>query len=553
LERNKSFDQVVSEYDLMRPQYTENLFQDIIKTAHVKSGSKVLEIGCGTGQATGPFLKTGAYIKALDLGENLLNYSRDKFSAYDTIDFLCADFHTYQVEEDNYDLVISATAFHWIKPEIGYSKVLDALKAGGYAALFWNIPSIEKSNGGLYQTIQDIYAKHAPNLAKKKGGADYSPCLTWYQKTGFQNIQSKTYHSQRKLSGQAYINLLDTYSDHQTLDKTIKDKLYRDIKVAIEKQGNQLIIDDRIEAYIAQKPLDLQTAQSLIVSKYPGFKDSFFKENTKGWANYVICVDDQYIFRFPRNLESFQSLETEKIALAILKEMAETRALAIGFPDFKYQSDSGALHTFVGYQMIEGEELTLTRMDALSESERDNLAQGIGAFLSLLHSPEYLNRLSSEIKLRSLDDQWTDLREQVMTLGQAYFSSEDLKRIELFFKSFFDTYDSGIDPVITHSDFTSDHILIDKSDKLTGIIDFGDLAIGDRAFDFTGLYAEYGRTFTEKVIDAYEGKIDDNFMARIETFYMKQVPLHGFLHGIQTGNQAEIDLSIEAIKTLILN
>jgi ubiquinone/menaquinone biosynthesis C-methylase UbiE len=147
LERNKSFNQVVSEYDLMRPQYTENLFQDIIKTAHVKSGSKVLEIGCGTGQATGPFLKTGAYIKALDLGENLLTYSRDKFSDYDTVDFLCADFHTYQVEENNYDLVISATAFHWIKPEIGYNKVFDALKVGGYAALFWNIPSIEKSNG----------------------------------------------------------------------------------------------------------------------------------------------------------------------------------------------------------------------------------------------------------------------------------------------------------------------------------------------------------------------------------------------------------------------
>lgn len=482
-------------YDLMRPQYTEALFQDIIRMAHVKLESKLLEIGCGTGQATGSFLKTGATIKALDLGEKLVNYCRDKFSAYDAIDFLCSDFNTYHLEEDNYDLVISATSFHWINPEIGYSKVYKALKAGGYVALFWNIPSIEKSNGGLYQTIQDIYAKHAPDLAKKKGGADYSPCLTWYQKTGFQNIQSKTYEVQRLLTGQAYIKLLDSYSDHQTLDKTIKEKLYRDIETAIERHGNQLIIDDRIELYTAQKPLDLQRAQALIVSKYPIFKGFVFKENTKGWANYVVCVDDQYIFRFPRNLESLKALETEKYALPILKEMAESREF---------------------------------------------------------HSPEYLNRVSSEKKLRCLDDQWTDLREKVMLAGHEYFNPEDLKKIEVFFKDFLDTNDSNLDPVIIHSDFTSDHILIDKSGKLTGIIDFGDLAIGDRAFDFAGLYADYGKDFTEKVLDAYEGRIDPSFMARIENFYMKQVPLHGFLHGIQTNNQVEIDTSIEAIKRLIL-
>lgn len=39
----------------------------------------------------------------------------------------------------SFDLVISATAFHWISPEIGYPKAAQVLKDSGYIAIFSNL------------------------------------------------------------------------------------------------------------------------------------------------------------------------------------------------------------------------------------------------------------------------------------------------------------------------------------------------------------------------------------------------------------------------------
>lgn len=44
----------------MRPGYVPALYDDIFQLAAIDEASNVLEIGIGGGQATLPFLKTGA-------------------------------------------------------------------------------------------------------------------------------------------------------------------------------------------------------------------------------------------------------------------------------------------------------------------------------------------------------------------------------------------------------------------------------------------------------------------------------------------------------------
>ena len=40
--------------------------------------------------------------------------------------------------DESFDLVVSATAFHWLEPATRVEKLWQVLKPGGYVALFWN-------------------------------------------------------------------------------------------------------------------------------------------------------------------------------------------------------------------------------------------------------------------------------------------------------------------------------------------------------------------------------------------------------------------------------
>ncbi len=49
--RRESFDQVAQLYDRARPDYPDALFADILAYAQLPADARILEIGCGSGQA----------------------------------------------------------------------------------------------------------------------------------------------------------------------------------------------------------------------------------------------------------------------------------------------------------------------------------------------------------------------------------------------------------------------------------------------------------------------------------------------------------------------
>lgn len=55
-----------------------------------------------------------------------------------------------------------------------------------------------------------------------------------------------------------------------------------------------------------------------------------------------------------------------------------------------------------------------------------------------------------------------------------------------------------------------------RTGKLVAVIDFGDLALGDPAFDFVSFYTWLGRDFVSSVLAQYELPIDDGFSNRLQ-------------------------------------
>lgn len=253
------FDEVVLNYEKRRPNYGTELFKDVIKYGEIIEDKSLLEIGCGTGQATEPFLKTKCKVTAVELGEKLTSYTREKFKAYKNFNIICSPFEDYDGDDNKFDMLYSATAFHWIPDEIGYPKAYRILKSGGTIALFWNRPSPSDKESPLHQKIQSIYSEILPQWSYKKTSNEdketmYSSLINKMEHYGFTNIELKLYQNTRKMTGLEYIELLNTYSDHLALEKNTKLLLFDGIRTAIEEFGNEVIINDTVELYLAKKP-----------------------------------------------------------------------------------------------------------------------------------------------------------------------------------------------------------------------------------------------------------------------------------------------------------
>ncbi|NTV90375.1 MAG: methyltransferase domain-containing protein [Clostridiales bacterium] len=260
MNRKFLFDKVASIYDKRRPGYGAQLYDDIFDYADISSNNSVIEVGCGTGKATEAFLKKNCNVTAVELGENLAFYTKWKFQMYPNLKVIQSAFEDYKCEEDSFDLLYSAGAFHWIPAEIGSGKANRIIKPGGSLALFWNIPSVNNPKNPLHREIISIYMKYLPQWGYKEIVKNIPTRHSKMQKRlmncGFGDIKFKQYFDSRIMTGQEYVELLDTYPDHMDLVESIKKPMFAEIREAVERYGNELIVNEVVELYLARKVKD---------------------------------------------------------------------------------------------------------------------------------------------------------------------------------------------------------------------------------------------------------------------------------------------------------
>src|SRR5918911_3342325 len=92
------FDEAASLYDEVRPGYPEDLFDDVVSLSGIPAGGRILEIGCGTGQATVPFARRGYRILCIELGENMAAVARGNLKAYPRAAVRVGPFEEWQVQ-----------------------------------------------------------------------------------------------------------------------------------------------------------------------------------------------------------------------------------------------------------------------------------------------------------------------------------------------------------------------------------------------------------------------------------------------------------------------
>jgi len=131
----KVFDEIAAEYDRHRPAYPDELVDHACRVAGIRSGDRVLEVGCGSGQLTRGLAARGLHVTAVEPGKSLIALARQNLAGAGGVEYVNDQFEDALLPREQFQAVFSASAFHWIDPEVSWQKAADVLVPGGTLAL----------------------------------------------------------------------------------------------------------------------------------------------------------------------------------------------------------------------------------------------------------------------------------------------------------------------------------------------------------------------------------------------------------------------------------
>lgn len=255
---SKVFNNIIADYDFARPGYPASLFEEIVGAAKLCHNARLLEIGAGPGQATDYFVRNGYSVTSLEIGEDQVNFLRERYASFPNFQAVYSSFEEYDIPEESFDLVFSATAFHWIDPVVGIPKAYKLLKRGGAFALFWHLESIVRQETELQSELSRIFRQHAPRLddyiSPEEGERLHMERITQMGTDGlFGSVAAKIYRWNEEYATERYLRLLNSYSVMHEISEDKRKAIFADVSTYIAQKGGSIEVPMEVRLYMTAK------------------------------------------------------------------------------------------------------------------------------------------------------------------------------------------------------------------------------------------------------------------------------------------------------------
>ncbi|MFS0603014.1 phosphotransferase [Peribacillus frigoritolerans] len=298
--------------------------------------------------------------------------------------------------------------------------------------------------------------------------------------------------------------------------------------------------------WLAEYPVSLELAGKLIMRQFPEIELKEIKQLGEGFDNTVIQINGQFVFRFPRRPIAVTLIQVEN---QLLPSIAGTFPLAIPEPIFFGKPSTLYPYPFTGYKMVKGH-LPVEG----TKAKKVESAKRFARFLKVLHSfpvekakrlgvqPDGMMRLDVPYRKKSLMENVSNL----IKLG--YFGQAHAV------KDFVETLGEGeLDvqhPIsLVHGDIHIRNVLLDDEGVLAGVIDWGDVHIGNPAIDFSFLYSYFPKEVRSAFFEIYgEIEKETESLARFRAIYMLVTLL---VYGIDRHDEELIAITSTGLKFAI--
>jgi SAM-dependent methyltransferase len=237
-ELRAGFDTAAEDYDRTRPVGPPELFDDLVRHAGLRPGDRVIEIGCGTGQATVPLAELGLAITAIELGANLAAVARRRLAGLPAAEVVTSSFEDWQPPSAPVDAVVAVSSLHWIDPEVRYAKPHELLRPGGALAVAgcrWARPADAHPFWTDVQADYDAvgYEGSPPPPPEQIGPHHFPPEAAEL----FTEVASLRYPLQVRYSAEDYVAILASQCSTRALGEAGRAEFLARIRRRLESLG----------------------------------------------------------------------------------------------------------------------------------------------------------------------------------------------------------------------------------------------------------------------------------------------------------------------------
>jgi SAM-dependent methyltransferase len=257
--RADSFGSNAELYDHARPSYPAEMINMLLAgdpDGPEAAPRHILDVGCGTGIATRLLMSPDRDVLGLEPDARMA-----ALATQHGIPVEVATFETWDPVGRRFDLITSAQAWHWVDPVAGARKAAEVLRPGKRFAAFWNQM---RHTPDVLAVCGKIYERHAPHLWSNSVALGspttvdrrVDPAITALRAARFtilDHTRQRAYARTVDYSPEAWIELLSTHSDHQTLDPVTRAALLGELREALERLGPRFSVDFHTDLILATR------------------------------------------------------------------------------------------------------------------------------------------------------------------------------------------------------------------------------------------------------------------------------------------------------------
>lgn len=298
------------------------------------------------------------------------------------------------------------------------------------------------------------------------------------------------------------------------------------------------------EPWAADVDVTGELARALIDAQFPELAGAPVEPLGEGWDNAAFLVGGEYVFRFPRRAIAAPLIARE---IAILPMLSPNLPHAISAPQFAGTATGLYPWRFAGYRSFRGHPLSSHGLDGAAY---ERLAADLGTFLRRLHRIDPAPAIAAglpEDEIGRLDhaERMSKLDGRFAALSAAGLIGDVAPLLEAL---------NAIAPqgprrerlCIVHGDLYAKHVFVEEDGGVQGVIDWGDVHLGDPAIDLSVAFELLPPQWRSVFERAY-GEIDERTreLARYRAIYHAVLVAY---YGYRIGNEETLHAGLTGLK-----
>lgn len=279
---------------------------------------------------------------------------------------------------------------------------------------------------------------------------------------------------------------------------------------------------------------------TIIKKDYPDLEINSFELLGEGWNNIAFLANGELIFRFAKVEEAVQAINGENALLRLLQDVSP-----IPIPSPGYYSRE---HAYMGYQVVAGTPLLQVR-DQFQLNEWPQFAETISQFLTAINAVP-LDQVRGLIE-EDLDspESWLEEARQEYAQVKHVIPAEKVAAIEEFFAAPLPV--ECPTPAFAHNDLGVEHIIVDPAAReVKGVIDWGDAAIADPAYDLGMIFRDLGDEALAAVLCHYRSNEPAEALRKRAVFYARCTVFEDIAYGLESGRDEYVQKSLTSLDWL---